>query len=87
MLKNSVCGSYSFVTVISIVETMRALFSPSRAGSSSVPIAILLTFMSLMNRLRAISTTSTAVAIDLPRALRVISFTFDADRPVMRART
>jgi len=39
--------SYSFVSVISIVETIRALFSPSLDGISSVPIAILL-FLGLL---------------------------------------
>jgi len=79
--------SYSFVSVISIVETILALFSPSLAGISSVPIAILLTFKSLMNRLLVISTVSTAVEIARPRAFKVISLALGADRLVMIART
>ena len=65
---------YSFASVISIVETIRDFVSPSRGGISAVPIAILLTLRSLMNRFLVISATSTAVVIACPRAFRVISF-------------
>ena len=75
------------MSVISIVETIRALFSPSLGGISSVPIAILLTFRSFRKRLLVISATSTAVVIARPRAFRVISFALDDDRLVMIART
>ena len=75
--------SYSFVRVISIVETMRALFSPSLGGISSVPIATLLTFRSFRKRFLVISATSTAVIIACPRAFKVISLALDADRLVM----
>jgi hypothetical protein len=61
--------SYSFVSVISIVETIRALFSPSLDGISSVPIAILLIFRSFRKRLLFISVASTAVVIACPPAL------------------
>jgi len=79
--------SYSFVSVISIVETILVLFSPSLAGISSVPIEILCTFKSLMNRLLVISATSTAVVITRPRAFKVTYLAFDDDRLVMTART
>ena len=78
---------YSLVSVISIVETILALFSPSLAGISSVPIAILLTFKSFMKRLLVISAVSTAVVIARPRAFKVISLALGADRLVMIART
>ena len=78
---------YSLASVISIVETILALFSPSLAGISSVPNAILFTFKSFMKRLLVISATSTAVEIARPRAFKVISLALDADRPVMTART
>jgi hypothetical protein len=41
---------YAFVRVISIVETFRALFSPSLAGNSSVPIATLVIVRSFRKR-------------------------------------
>jgi len=79
--------SYAFVSVISMVETIRDLFSPSLAGSSSVPIAILLMVMSLMNRLLVISAASTAVVIARPLAFKVSSLASFEDRPVIIART
>jgi len=57
------CNHAVFVIVISIVETILDLFSPSLGGISAVPIAILVTFKSLINRLWVISATSTAVVI------------------------
>jgi len=78
---------YFFASVISIVETILDLFSPSLAGISSVPMEMLLTFKSLMKRLLVISATSTAVVIARPRAFKVISLALDADRLVMIART
>ena len=78
---------YSFVKVISIVETILDLSSPSLGGISSVPMEILLTFRSLRNRLLVISATSTAVVIACPRAFSVISFALDDDRLVMIAKT
>jgi hypothetical protein len=79
---------YAFLhSVISIVETMRLLFSPSRGGISAVPMVILLTCKSLMNRFRAISATSTAVVIAWPRAFNVISFVLPEERLVMIAST
>jgi hypothetical protein len=59
--------------VISIVETILDLSSPSLGGISSVPMAILLTFRSLRKRFLVISATSTAVVIACPRAFSVIS--------------
>jgi hypothetical protein len=79
--------SYSFVSTISIVETILDLFSPSLAGISSVPIAILLTFRSFKNRFLVISAASTAVVIACPLAFKVISLALFADRPVIIART
>jgi len=81
------CIIYSFANVISIVETMRALFWPSLGGISSVPIAILLIFRSFKKRLLVISATSTAVVIARPRAFRVISLALEPDRLVMMAKT
>ena len=77
---------YALDRVISIVETILDLFSPSLGGISAVPIEILLTLMSLMKRLLVISATSTAVVIACPRALRVISF-WPLENAVMRAST
>jgi hypothetical protein len=65
-----------FNRVISIVETILDLFSPSLGGISAVPMAMVLTLSSLMKRLLVISATSTAVVIAWPRAFRVISFVF-----------
>jgi len=79
--------SYSFVSVISIVETIRVLFSPSLGGISSVPIAILLTFRSFRKRLLVISATSTAVVIACPRAFKITSLALLADSLVITART
>ena len=79
--------SYAFVSVISMVETIRDLFSPSLAGSSSVPIATLLMVRSLMKRLLVISAASTAVVIARPLAFKVSSVALFADRPVIIART
>lgn len=79
--------SYAFERVISMVETIRDLFSPSLAGSSSVPIVILLTVRSFRNRLLVISAASTAVVIERPLAFNVSSEALFADRPVIIART
>src|SRR3989304_10543572 len=79
--------SYSFVSIISIVETIRALVSPSLGGISCVPIAILLTFRSFRKRFLVISAASTAVVIACPLAFTVISLALLADRPVIIART
>ena len=57
------CQAYGFESVISIVETILDLVSPSRGGISAVPMAMLFTLSSFMNRLRVISATSTAVVI------------------------
>jgi hypothetical protein len=57
------CSVYGLDRVISIVETILGLVSPSRGGISAVPMAMVLTLRSLMKRLRAISATSTAVVI------------------------
>ncbi len=79
--------AYSFVSFISIVETIRALVSPSLGGISSVPIAILLTFRSFKKRFLVISAASTAVVIACPLAFKVISLLSLADKPVIIART
>ena len=79
--------SYSRVSVISMVETIRALVSPSLGGISCVPIAILLTFRSFRKRFLVISAASTAVVIAWPLAFKVIAFSLLADRPVIIART
>ena len=78
---------YAFARVISIVETILDLFSPSLAGSSSVPIAILLTVRSFRKRLLVISAASTAVVIARPLAFKVSSVALFADSPVIIART
>ena len=78
---------YSFVRVISIVETIRDLFSPSLGGISAVPIAIFVTLRSFRKRLLVISATSTAVVIACPRAFRVISFPAPEENAVMIAST
>jgi len=77
---------YGFVRVISIVETILDLFSPSRGGISTVPIDTFDTLRSFRKRLLAISAQSTAVVIACPRALRVISF-WDPENAVMMAST
>ena len=79
--------NYSFVRVISIVETILDLVSPSRGGISAVPIAIFVTLRSFMNRLLVISATSTAVVIACPRAFRVISLPAPEENAVMIAST
>jgi hypothetical protein len=79
--------AYAFVRVISIVETIRDLFSPSLAGSSSVPIATLLMVRSFRKRRLVISAASTAVVIARPLAFKTISVALFADRPVMMAST
>jgi len=78
---------YFLLSVISIVETILDLLSPSRGGISAVPMAIFATVSSLMNRFLAISATSTAVVIAWPRALRVTSFRVPEEKLVMIART
>ena len=76
-----------FVRIISIVETILDLFSPSLAGISSVPIAILFTFKFFRKRFLVISAASTAVVIDFPLAFKVISLASLADKPVIIAIT
>jgi hypothetical protein len=76
-----------FVRVISIVETIRGLVSPSLGGISSVPIPILLTLRSFRKRFLVISAASTAVVIAFPLAFKVISLALFADRPVIIAKT
>ena len=71
---HSSCLNYSLLSVISIVETILDLLSPSLGGISAVPIAMFFTLRSFMKRFRAISATSTAIVIDWPRAFRVTSF-------------
>jgi hypothetical protein len=78
---------YFLLRVISIVETILDLFSPSRGGISAVPIAILATERSLMNRFFAISATSTAVVMAWPRAFKVTSFRLPEEKLVMIAKT
>ena len=78
---------YYLDRVISIVETILDLFSPSRGGISAVPIAIFVTLRSLIKRLRVISATSTAVVIAWPLAFRVISFWAPLENAVIMART
>ena len=73
--------------MISIVETILALFSPSLVGISSVPMEILLTFKSLTKRFLVISAASTAVVIACPRAFKVISLASDPEKLVMTANT
>jgi hypothetical protein len=68
---------YFLLSVISIVETILDLLSPSRGGISAVPIAIALTLSSFTNRFLVISATSTAVVMAWPRAFRVISCSYD----------
>ena len=77
---------YSLVRVISMVETILDLVSPSRGGISAVPIAIFVTLRSFMKRLLVISAQSTAVVIACPRAFKVISFR-DPENAVMMAST
>jgi hypothetical protein len=78
---------YAFVRVISMVETIRDRFSPSLAGSSSVPIVTLFMVRFFMKRLLVISAASTAVVIARPLAFKVSSVALSADRPVIIART
>ncbi len=78
--------SYSLLRVISIVETILDLFSPSLGGISAVPIPIFVTLRSLMKRFLVISATSTVVVIACPRAFRVTSFWL-LENAVMMART
>ena len=78
---------YAFESVISIVETILDLFSPSLGGISAVPMAILLTFKSFKKRLRVISATSTAVVIACPLAFSVISLGLPWEKAVMIAST
>ena len=78
---------YGFVIAISIVETILDFVSPSRGGISAVPMAMLVTFNSFMNRLRVISATSTAVVMACPRAFNVIIFEVPAENAVMIAST
>ena len=66
------CPVYFLVKVISIVETILDLLSPSRGGISAVQKAILPTFGSLMKRFLVISATSTAVVMAWPLAFNVI---------------
>jgi len=70
---------YFRVSVISIVDTFLAAppLSPSRGGISSVPMDILPTLMSFMNRLLVISAASTAVVMACPRAFNVSSLVSD----------
>jgi len=78
---------YPFVSVISIVETILALLSPSLGGISAVPMDILLICMSFKKRLLAISAASTAVVIARPLAFKVISLALLAEKLVMIAKT
>ena len=82
-----VTHAYSFERLISIVETILDLFSPSRGGISAVPMTILLTFRSFKKRLRVISATSTAVVIACPLAFSVISFAVPEEKAVIIAST
>jgi len=75
------------VSVISIVETMRDLFSPSLGGISSVPIATVPIFSSFRKRRVIIWDTSTAVVIACPRAFNITSLEFPDDIFVRTART
>jgi hypothetical protein len=89
--KNWVMTSFSLVisafyfrfSVISIVEIILALLSPSLGGISSVPIVILATVRSFRNLCLAISAASTAVLIDRPLAFKVTSFALDPVKLVM----
>jgi hypothetical protein len=69
--------SYSRVRVISIVEIILALLSPSLGGISSVPIVILPMLRFFMNLFLVISTASTAVVMDCPLAFKVTSLVLD----------
>ncbi len=69
--------------VISIVEIIRVLFSPSLGGISSVPTVILSTFRSFRNLFLAISAASTAVFIACPLAFKVTCVAFEPVKLVM----
>jgi len=69
--------------MISIVETILVLLSPSLGGISSVPMVILPMLRSLMNLCLVISTASTAVFIACPLAFKVTSLVVDALKLVM----
>jgi hypothetical protein len=69
-------GCYSFISCISIIETIRVLLLPSSGGISSVAIVILPVFSSFSKRLLVISAASTAVVISFTRAFKVTSLTF-----------
>ena len=69
--------------MISIVEIIRDLFSPSLGGISSVPMVILAMLTSFMNLFLAISAASTAVFIACPLAFKVTSVAFDPVKLVM----
>ena len=79
--------SYGFVRVISIVETILDLFSPSLGGISAVPIATFVTVRSFRKRLLVISAQSTAVVIACPLAFRVISLPSPEENAVIMAST
>ena len=79
--------SYFLLSIISIVETIRDLVSPSLGGISAVPSVTLSIFRSFRNRFLVISATSTAVVIACPRAFSVISLALLAEKLVMIAST
>lgn len=72
--------------MISIVETFLGL-PPSLGVICSVPMEIVWTLVSLKNRLRTISATSTAVLMARPRAFNVTSVVLPMLKPVMTAMT
>ena len=78
---------YAFERVISIVETILDLVSPSLGGISAVPIPILVTLNSFMKRFLVISAVSTAVVIALPLAFNVTSVFSPEENAVMIAST
>jgi len=86
-LEFSLISFYLRDSVISIVETILGLPSPSLGGISSVPMEILPIFSSLRNLRLVISATSTAVVIACPRAFKVISLALDPEKLVMTANT
>jgi len=59
-----------------MVEIILELLSPSLGGISSVPMAILATFISFTNLRLAISTASTAVVMACPLGLHANLFYF-----------
>ena len=83
----SLKGSYFRVNVISIVEIILVLLSPSLGGISSVPMVILPMLRSFMNLFLAISTASTAVIIACPLAFKVTSLALDPVKLVIIPRT